>query len=268
LNKYSDAARANRFSVSIPNTIGRSVRDINQLRANPSNGKELKLEIDGPNTMEYWCEAAELPGRTLATLDRKTYGLTTKVPMQTQYSDITLTFICMANKVSGSGPQARVTPMTGLDIKRFFDSWMQMINPTPDSFVESSGNYNFEFRDNYAVSIQINHFDAFGSHTDPNNTTQNNGNLFERLFPVFNKNNAAIPGGSDPRAMKSYSVTLVDVFPISVGAIGMNWGDDGIMRLPVTFAYSRWFAHSPRQTGSNKNSPYLSTQNNEGWLIE
>ena len=209
LNKYSDAARANRFSVDIPN--------VNSLRRKMENRRAfhsapLELNVSGYNLIKYWCEAAELPGRTFATFDRKTYGLTTKLPMQTQFSDITLTFICMANKVSGAGDAAQVTPETGLDVKRFFDSWMQSINPMSTEAFEQDGQYNFEYKSDYAVTISITHFDQFSKR--PNINTE---------------------------SMVSYKVALVDAFPISMGALTMNWGDDGILRLPVTFAYSRWY---------------------------
>ena len=211
LNKYSDAARANRFSVDIPNVT--SLRA--DMERNRNTQGPINLNVSG-STLQYWCESAELPGRTFATFDRKTYGLTTKLPMQTQFSDITLTFICMANKVSGTGRSARVTPETGLEVKRFFDSWMQTINPMSTEAFEQDGQYNFEYKSDYAVPITITHFDQFSK--QPNNNTDNN-----------------------TESMVSYKVALVDAFPISMGALTMNWGDDGILRLPVTFAYSRWY---------------------------
>jgi hypothetical protein len=190
-------------------------------------GGPTNINILAPPGIEYWCEAAELPGRTLATLDRKTYGLTTKVPMQIQYSDITLTFICMANKVTGTRNAGSVTPETGLTVKRFFDIWMQSINSIPEGPSEQSGNYNFDFRNNYSVPITITHFDMFES-------------------------------PSNGRSMPTYIVKLEDAYPISVGALGMNWGDDGILRLPVTFAYTRWW--NSDRTGYQSRNEVLSTQ--------
>jgi len=40
------------------------------------------------------CETAELPGRTLMTHEAKVYGPTYKVPYQSQYNEMTLTFLC------------------------------------------------------------------------------------------------------------------------------------------------------------------------------
>ena len=52
--------------------------------ANPSVSRFLTLQ----------CEATELPGRSLLTADVETYGPVYKIPYQTQYADISLTFLC------------------------------------------------------------------------------------------------------------------------------------------------------------------------------
>jgi hypothetical protein len=39
---------------------------------------------------------------------------------------------------------------------------------------------------------------------------------------------------------KIYSAVLFSAFPISIGAMSLNWADDGIHRLPVTFKYDYW----------------------------
>jgi hypothetical protein len=60
------------------------------------------------------CEAAELPGKTLQTADVKIYGPTFKVPYQTQYSDMSLTFLCTNEFYE----------------RKLFDRWMECIHPT------------------------------------------------------------------------------------------------------------------------------------------
>ena len=60
------------------------------------------------------CEAAELPGKTLQTADVKIYGPTFKVPYQTQYSDMGLTFLCTNEFYE----------------RKLFDRWMECIHPT------------------------------------------------------------------------------------------------------------------------------------------
>lgn len=44
---------------------------------------------------------------------------------------------------------------------------------------------------------------------------------------------------------KTYSVTLVDAYPISVNQLDLNWASDGVHKLSVTFAYTRWYNNSP-----------------------
>jgi hypothetical protein len=60
------------------------------------------------------CESAELPGKTLQTADVKIYGPTFKVPYQTMYSDINLTFICTNQFYE----------------RKLFDRWMDAIHPS------------------------------------------------------------------------------------------------------------------------------------------
>jgi hypothetical protein len=48
---------------------------------------------------------------------------------------------------------------------------------------------------------------------------------------------------------KSYSVTLVDAYPISVNQLDLDWSNDGVHKLSVTFAYTYWYNDS--QSPSN-----------------
>jgi len=79
----------------------------------------------------YLCEAAEYPGRGFNNMDMRYYGPNFKVPFQSTYEDITLTFICRSES-----PE-----------RRFFDDWMNVINPTTT--------YDFNYYDNYTAEIQI-----------------------------------------------------------------------------------------------------------------
>jgi hypothetical protein len=79
----------------------------------------------------YLCEAAEYPGRGFNNMDMRYYGPNFKVPFQSTYEDITLTFICRSES-----PE-----------RKFFDDWMNVINPTTT--------YDFNYYDNYTAEIQI-----------------------------------------------------------------------------------------------------------------
>lgn len=65
--------------------------------------------------MKFRCERAELPGKTIATVDDVSLGPTLKMPYETTYSDIQLTFICAGDMFE----------------RRFFESWMDEIVALP-----------------------------------------------------------------------------------------------------------------------------------------
>lgn len=114
-SRYGGPAKSARFAV----------------RINPAR---LHLEANyGPFLQDftYLCETAEMPGRGFQSLDVRYYGPNQKLPFQTQYEDMTLTFLCRSESFE----------------RQFFDDWMEMINP--------SNSYDFSFRSDYDTSIQI-----------------------------------------------------------------------------------------------------------------
>ena len=88
-----------------------------------------------PNELVYLCEAAEYPGRGFNNIDVRYYGPNLKLPYQTLYEDMTLTFLCR------NGSRERT----------FFDDWQTLINPV-DTF-------DFTYRDEYRSQIEIYQFD-------------------------------------------------------------------------------------------------------------
>lgn len=235
LNQYSDLARADKFDVRMqpPSALvggyGQAGRDL-----------------------PFQCENAELPGRTMSTFEARTSGPHVKYPYETTYSPLVLTFICTGNRnpnpfggllssaigvgqaigpfggevvgaagnrinsqIQGFVPNAigSVSPLAseivsgflapknnGLWEKSFFDDWLELISPTPQS--TNVGYYNMEYKDNYTTDITVNHYDTNGYRT--------------------------------------YSVNLIDAFPISVNQLALSWQDESILRLTVEFAYTRW----------------------------
>ena len=113
-----DLARPNRFDVMIPIPL------------------TLAPYISSARSLNYRCENAQLPGRTFATLEQKTYGPIEKTPYLNTYTDIDLTFIVDDD----------------MNQKLFFDAWMSYINPMY--------NYNMRFKENYSTPITINQYDV------------------------------------------------------------------------------------------------------------
>lgn len=216
LNRYSDIARNNRYRVTF-NTPPIMLGQFN----------------DAPRNLALQCETAELPGRSFATTDIRTYGPIVKIPYQTTYNDMSLTFYCTGTKVDGllnvlnnfvggaasqalsgilgSGIASEVGNLAtsvlrqveggdsgGLWERAFFDKWMNSIQPM-ESY---SASYNIAYRDDYTTSINVTHYD---NQNNPTTTYQ-----------------------------------FVEAWPIAIDHQTLNWADDTLLLLTVTFAYTRW----------------------------
>ena len=82
------------------------------------------------------CENAELPGRTIATTSMKIYGVEEKFPYMSSYSDMSLTFIVSDD----------------MKEKKFFDAWLNWINP--------NSSFNLKYKKDYSVGLRINQYDV------------------------------------------------------------------------------------------------------------
>lgn len=91
----------------------------------------------------YLCESTELPGRGMINIDLRYYGPNFKLPVQTQYEDINMTFLCRTHSFE----------------RQFFDDWMLAINPI--------NTFDFNYRDDYGASIDIYQYSEGGLENDP-----------------------------------------------------------------------------------------------------
>ena len=155
-----ELARPSKFDVNIPIPLG------------------LIPYLGTSRMLTMRCENAELPGRTIATTSMKIYGVEEKFPYMSSYNDMSLTFIVSDN----------------MKEKKFFDAWLNWINP--------NSSYNLKYKQDYSIALRINQYDV-----------QN---------------------------QVSYSVDLVDAYPIAVNGMDLNWSADGYHKLTVTFAYTNW----------------------------
>ena len=140
----SELARPNRFSifVALPQAIASTTTNASSQR------------------LAYRCETGELPGRTIAAADQKTYGPVQRHPFLSTYNDVTFSFIC-------SGDMAE---------KKVFDAWMDIINPTADMNVGNTfrSKWDFAYRKEYTTDILINQY-----------TTQDDIAYSVKLFEAF-----------------------------------------------------------------------------------
>jgi len=97
--------------LNLPNAIfGTVTETIGSLIGNASLGSNATLS----RYLALQCETAELPGRTLQTQEVKIYGPSFKVPYQTQYNEITLTFLSTNDFWE----------------RKLFDRWIEAIHPS------------------------------------------------------------------------------------------------------------------------------------------
>lgn len=113
-----DPARGHLFDVNIPVPLS------------------LIPYVSSAKQLTYRCESAQLPGRTFATMEQKTYGPIEKFPYLTTYTDIDLTFI-----VDGDMQQ-----------RLLFDAWLNYINP--------QYNNNFRYKSDYSTVITVNQYNS------------------------------------------------------------------------------------------------------------
>jgi hypothetical protein len=119
-----DVARPSRFDVTVPIPLS------------------LATYITTARNLTFRCESAQLPGRSFeTTLKKMGSAPVEKFPYATNYQETTMTFIVSDD----------------MNEKIFFDSWMELMNP--------STNFNYQYKSNYAVDISVNQYDVQGNLT-------------------------------------------------------------------------------------------------------
>ena len=113
-----ELARPSKFDVNIPIPLG------------------LVPYLGTSRMLTMRCENAELPGRTIATTSMKIYGVEEKFPYMSSYSDMSLTFIVSDD----------------MKEKKFFDAWLNWINP--------NSSFNLKYKKDYSVGLRINQYDV------------------------------------------------------------------------------------------------------------
>lgn len=90
----------------------------------------------------YLSDSTELPGRAFVNIDLRYYGPNFKLPFQTQYEDLNITFLCRSESFE----------------RQFFDDWMEIINPT--------NLWDFNYRDSYRSNIELFQLAEYGTGTN------------------------------------------------------------------------------------------------------
>jgi hypothetical protein len=81
------------------------------------------------------------------------------------------------------------------------------------NFINPQANYNLAYKSDYVTTITINQYDVTGA--------------------------------------LSYSVDLIDAYPVSMNQLDLNWADDSVHKLAITFAYTEWRNNSLQALAMN-----------------
>jgi hypothetical protein len=116
----------------------------------------------------------------------------------------------------GSAPVEKfpyATNFTDIDLTFIVDDDMQqkLLFDGWMNYVSPVYNYNIRYKSDYTTALTINQYDV------ENNLT--------------------------------YSVNLYDAYPISMNQMDLNWGNDGMHKLVITFAYTNWQNNSLQDVG-------------------
>lgn len=87
--------------------------------------------MDFMKQFSYLSDSAEMPGRAFMSIDHRYYGPNFKIPYQSQYEDMSISFLCRTQSFE----------------RQFFDDWMEIINPT--------NLWDFNYRDQYRANIEV-----------------------------------------------------------------------------------------------------------------
>ena len=106
-----------------------------------------------------------------------------------------------------------LTSFTDIDLTILIDDDMnqKVLFDAWLNYINPQYNNNFRYKGDYATILTVNQYD------------------------VTNK--------------LSYSVNLYDAYPISINQMDLNWSDEGVHKLVVTFAYTYWQNNSLQAAG-------------------
>ena len=122
-------------------------------RHGPAPVNRYEVTIPGYSNLTFLCEQAELPGKTILTVEDKLYGPVRKIGYGQMFIDTTMTFICTAK---------------GWEEKEFFDTWQnQIVDPEM---------YDASYYEDYTTDISLT------TYTEGNKSSY--GIQFMEAFPL------------------------------------------------------------------------------------
>jgi hypothetical protein len=226
--KYINDFSQQTFIEQLINLPGTIISDITNLISNGQDSDQSRTTNSSVTRyLSLQCENAELPGKILQTQEVKIYGPTFKVPYQTQFQDMNLTFLCSNEFYE----------------RKLFERWMEAIHPSDTNNLRYPKGTNTRYLTNIKV-IQYDDFvrqiyaveliDAFPIGMSPQALSWGEQNFhrltvqfaYQRYVPIYRGN---------------YNLTefILEVF----GSKASSWIDKttGDFIAPVGKAFAKYF---------------------------
>lgn len=183
----------------------------------------------------YVCEAAELPGYNINSLESKVGRLSWYVPSTANMNDLILTILMPSDMIEKSHLD---------DLMRIFTYSDGVLSQSPSTSLDGVPFANYLY--DIGLKLRISQLPESGEA------------YFERTFnlPVYNPT----PENDSPLSVNHYTkvkfptnywdrryvVEIEEAFPISMQPLPLSWGDtDGIHKLQMTFKYYNWRVIAP-----------------------
>ena len=200
---HADFAKASKFAVLIfpPPGLTRSGGLFGGLIGQNALTEKLAGGIN-TTSLSFQCESAQLPGYQINTVEQKIYGAPFTGAATPVFEPLQLTFICAGDMWE----------------RKFMEDWMELALPrepkknelkdklreqywsgAPDGLQTDRPPFSAAYRDQYVTTIQVIQFHETG-----------------------------IP---------SVRYKYEEAFPVDMNPQPLNWGDDNIHRLQMTFHY-------------------------------
>jgi hypothetical protein len=197
---HADFAKTSKFAVLIFQPPG--LTNAGGLFGGLIGQNKLTQSLGSPlNTasLSFQCESAVLPGYQINTVEQKVFGAPFTGAATPVFSPLQLTFICAGD----------------LWERKYFEDWMELILPREP---QKNSIKNVLGRDDY-WSVDNNQRPPF---------TAEFRNKYVTTIQVIQFHETGIP---------SARYKFEEAYPVEMEPQGLNWGDDGIHRLQMTFHY-------------------------------
>ena len=198
----TDGFKINEFAANLDKS---GVASLNKFEVFVLGGKSVGQQRE----LRYRAEAVDIPGRNFTLTEHKftNIGPFNRIPTQQTYTDVTVSFLLSED----------------LREKDYFEAWQESIMNTgayenisqqqlmlaeqeaeftgfSESYVQSP--FGYKYFDEYVGRVEIRTYGAAG----------------------------------DLRSIH----TLNEAYPISIAPVSLSWGEEGVARLQVTFAYKNY----------------------------